>query len=39
VPRAIGADSTLVAGLFGVGGHVVPSVRLASWNFTGGAKG
>lgn len=36
----IGSDQTLVAGAtFGVGAYVVPSLHLASWNFTGGAKG
>ena len=42
-PRAvlgIGSDQTLVGGAtFGVGAYVVPSLHLASWNFTGGAKG
>jgi len=38
--RAVGAEQTLVAGAtFGIGGYVVPSLHLASWNFTGGAKG
>jgi len=38
--RAIGSDLTLVGGAtFGVGAYVVPSLHLASWNFTGGAKG
>ncbi len=38
--RAVGSDATLVAGAtFGFGGYVVPSLHLASWNFTGGAKG
>ena len=36
----MGSDQTLVAGAtFGVGAYVVPSLHLASWNFTGGAKG
>lgn len=36
----IGADATLVAGgVFGFGAYVVPSLHLAAWNFTGGAKG
>jgi predicted Zn-dependent protease len=36
----VGSDLTLVAGAtFGVGAYVVPSLHLASWNFTGGAKG
>jgi predicted Zn-dependent protease len=42
-PRAvkgIGSDQTLVAGAtFGFGAYVVPSLHLAAWNFTGGAKG
>jgi predicted Zn-dependent protease len=38
--RGIGSDATLVGGAtFGFGGYVVPSLHLASWNFTGGAKG
>jgi predicted Zn-dependent protease len=38
--RGIGSDATLVGGAtFGFGGYVVPSIHLASWNFTGGAKG
>ena len=38
--RAVGSDLTLVGGAtFGVGTYVVPSLHLASWNFTGGAKG
>jgi predicted Zn-dependent protease len=38
--RAVGSDLTLVAGgVFGLGAYLVPSVHLASWNFTGGAKG
>lgn len=38
--RGIGSDATLVAGaMFGFGGYVVPSLHLASWNFTGGANG
>jgi predicted Zn-dependent protease len=37
---AVGADTTLVAGgVFGFGAYVVPSLHLAAWNFTGGAKG
>jgi predicted Zn-dependent protease len=36
----IGSDSTLVGGaIFGLGAYVVPSLHLAAWNFTGGAKG
>ena len=26
-------------GIFGFGAYVVPSLHLAAWNFTGGAKG
>ncbi|MBA2264875.1 MAG: TldD/PmbA family protein [Chloroflexi bacterium] len=38
--RGVGSDLTLVGGAtFGVGAHVAPSLHLASWNFTGGAKG
>ena len=38
--RAIGSDQTLVgSATFGFGAYVVPSLHLASWNFTGGAKG
>ena len=38
--RAVGSDMTLVGGAtFGLGAYVVPSLHLASWNFTGGAKG
>ncbi len=38
--RGIGSDLTLVGGAtFGLGAYVVPSLHLASWNFTGGAKG
>jgi predicted Zn-dependent protease len=38
--RGVGSDLTLVGGAtFGFGAYVVPSVHLASWNFTGGAKG
>lgn len=36
----VGADPTLVAaGTFDTGGYVVPSLHLAAWNFTGGARG
>jgi len=36
----VGSDLTLVGGAsFGVGAWVVPSLHLASWNFTGGARG
>jgi predicted Zn-dependent protease len=38
--RGVGSDQTLVGGAtFGLGAYVVPSLHLASWNFTGGAKG
>ncbi|MGQ0608922.1 MAG: TldD/PmbA family protein [Chloroflexota bacterium] len=38
--RGVGSDLTLVGGAtFGTGAYVVPSLHLASWNFTGGAKG
>jgi predicted Zn-dependent protease len=38
--RGVGSDLTLVGGaVFGVGAYVVPPLHLASWNFTGGAKG
>jgi predicted Zn-dependent protease len=38
--RGVGSDLTLVGGaVFGIGAYVVPSLHLASWNFTGGAKG
>ena len=38
--RGIGSDLTLVGGAtFGIGAYVVPSLHLASWNFTGGAQG
>ncbi len=38
--RRIGSDATLVGGAtFGLGAYVVPSLHLASWNFTGGAQG
>ncbi|MCA1587489.1 MAG: TldD/PmbA family protein [Chloroflexi bacterium] len=37
--RGVGSDLTLVTGIFGVGAWAVPSLHLASWNFTGGAKG
>jgi predicted Zn-dependent protease len=36
----VGSDLTLVGGgTFGIGAYAVPSLHLASWNFTGGAKG
>lgn len=38
--RVVGSDQTLVGGAtFGFGAYVVPSLHLAAWNFTGGAKG
>ena len=38
--RGIGSDATLVGGgIFGFGAYVVPSLHLAAWSFTGGAKG
>ncbi len=38
--RGIGSDETLVGGgIFGLGAYVVPSLHLAAWSFTGGAKG
>jgi predicted Zn-dependent protease len=38
--RGVGSDMTLVGGAtFGFGAYVVPSLHLASWNFTGGAQG
>ena len=38
--RAVGSEPTLVGGaVFGFGAYVVPALHLASWNFTGGAKG
>jgi predicted Zn-dependent protease len=38
--RGVGSDATLVGGgIFGLGAYVVPSLHLAAWNFTGGAKG
>ena len=38
--RAVGSDLALVAGgTFGIGAYAVPSLHLASWNFTGGASG
>jgi predicted Zn-dependent protease len=36
---AVGDDERYGAGEFGPGMVVCPSVRLAAWNFTGGAKG
>ena len=38
--RGIGSDLTLVGGgTFGVGAYALPSLHLASWNFTGNAQG
>lgn len=38
--RGVGSDLTLVGGAtFGVGAYAVPSLHLASWNFSGGARG
>jgi predicted Zn-dependent protease len=38
--RGLGSDLTVVAGgTFGFGAYAVPSLHLASWNFTGGAAG
>ncbi len=38
--KGVGSDLTLVGGAtFGFGAYVVPSLHLAAWNFTGGAKG
>jgi predicted Zn-dependent protease len=38
--RGVGSDLTLVGnGIFGIGAYAVPSLHLASWNFTGGARG
>jgi predicted Zn-dependent protease len=38
--RSVGSELTLVGGaVFGIGAYVVPALHLASWNFTGGAKG
>ncbi len=36
--RGVGSDHSLIGGGFG-GAYLVPSLHLASWNFTGGAKG
>jgi predicted Zn-dependent protease len=36
--RGIGRERALISGGFD-GVHLVPSIHLASWNFTGGAKG
>ena len=38
--RGVGSDLQLVGGgTFGIGAYAVPSLHLASWNFTGGASG
>jgi predicted Zn-dependent protease len=38
--RGVGSDVTLVGDAsFGIGAYLAPSLHLASWNFTGGAKG
>lgn len=38
--RGIGSDLTLVSGgTFGIGAYAVPSLHLAAWQFTGGARG
>ena len=38
--RAVGSDLTVVeSGTFDFGAYAVPSLHLASWNFTGGAQG
>jgi predicted Zn-dependent protease len=38
--RGVGSDQTLVGGgIFGLGAYVVPSLHLAAWSFTGGARG
>jgi predicted Zn-dependent protease len=38
--RGVGSDATLIGGAtFGFGAYLVPSLHLAAWNFTGGAKG
>jgi predicted Zn-dependent protease len=37
--RSIASDLTLTSGALGGGAWAVPSVHLAAWNFTGGAKG
>ncbi len=36
--RGVGSDQALIGGGF-LGTYLVPSLHLASWNFTGGAKG
>jgi predicted Zn-dependent protease len=35
----VGRDRSLVPGEWDVGGSLVPALHLASWNFTGGARG
>ena len=38
--RGVGSELTLVGGAgFGIGAYIVPALHLASWNFTGGARG
>jgi predicted Zn-dependent protease len=38
--RGVGSDATLVgSGSYDAGAYVVPSLHLAAWSFTGGAKG
>jgi predicted Zn-dependent protease len=37
--KAVSSDARMAAALFGPGMAHVPSVHLASWNFTGGAQG
>ena len=37
--QAIGGDDRYASGDFGEGMIITPSLQLASWNFTGGAKG
>jgi predicted Zn-dependent protease len=37
--RAIGGDDRFASGEFGEGMIIAPSLHLARWNFTGGAKG
>jgi predicted Zn-dependent protease len=38
--KGVGSDATLIGGAtFGFGAYVVPSLHLADWSFTGGAKG
>jgi len=35
----LGSHALVGGATFGLGAYVVPSLHLASWNFTGGAKG